>query len=266
MIRCLICLCVLLPLAVGRTTVVTAQTWRGGSGTSAFGSGFGGSGFGTSGFGNAGFGASRFGNTGFGGGFGQSGFGNAGFGGSGFGGGFGGGGFGGGGSMFGNQSFGMGGYAGGQSFVGRDSGDMAAVFNEMGRAGTQFFNQMNRNVSRGTRDRQPAQPVENVPQLMRVELQVAFDAPLPTPAAVANKLRTRLGKILAEHNIAQPIVTMEGDTAVLRGIAASEHQRLVLEKLIALEPGVRQVRNEMVVIAPPAAAPPSAAVPPATGS
>jgi hypothetical protein len=47
---------------------------------------------------------------------------------------------------------------------------------------------------------------------------------------------------------------MEGDTAVLRGVAATDSQRLVLEKLVALEPGVRQVRNEMTVIAPPAAA------------
>jgi hypothetical protein len=53
--------------------------------------------------------------------------------------------------------------------------------------------------------------------------------------------------------MAQPAVTMEGDTAVLRGVAASESERLVLEKLVMLEPGVRQVRNEMVVTAPPAA-------------
>jgi hypothetical protein len=121
----------------------------------------------------------------------------------------------------------------------------------MGRAGTQFFNQMTRNMSPSTRDRATAQPVANVPQPMRVELQVAFDAPRPVPVAVESKLRARLGKILAEHNIAQPAVTMEGDTAVLGGVAASESQRLVLEKLVSLEPGVREVRNEMVVIAPP---------------
>jgi hypothetical protein len=230
----------------------------GGSGMSAFGGGgFGGGGFGVSGFGNAGFGASQFGSSGFGGGgFGTSGFGNAGFGASrfgssGFGGPAGGGGMGFGGSIFGNQLSGMGGYGGGPAFVGRDSRDMAATFNQMGRAGTQFFNQMTRNMS--TRDRPTAQQVANIPQPMRVELQVAFDAPRPTSLVVANNLQARLGKILAEHSIAQPDVTMDGDIAVLRGVAASESQRLVLEKLVSLEPGVREVRNEMVIIAPPAA-------------
>ena len=242
------------------------QSWMGTTGTSAFGgSAFGTGGIGPSGFGNAGFGASRFGSGGFGSqGFGTSGFGNAGFGASRFGGGgFGTGGVGVGGSVFGGQTFGVSGYGGGPSFIGRDSGDMAAAFNAMGRAGTQFFNQMNPNITRSTRDRQLDEPVETMPQPMRVELEVAFDAPRPTPAAVANKLRTRLGKILADHGIDQPAITMEGDTAVLSGVAASESQRLVLEKLVMLEPGVRQVRNEMVVSAPPAAAMPAAAMPPA---
>jgi hypothetical protein len=131
----------------------------------------------------------------------------------------------------------------------------------MGRAGTQFFNQMNRNIARPSRDRQPATAVESVPQPMRVALRVAFDAPRPTASSITSRVRARLGKILADHGIDQPALTMEGDTAVLRGLAASDSQRLVLEKLVSLEPGVRQVRNEMVVIEPPAA--PAAATAPA---
>jgi hypothetical protein len=38
---------------------------------------------------------------------------------------------------------------------------------------------------------------------------------------------------------------------VLRGTATDEGQRLVLEKLVALEPGVKSVRNE-ITIAPSA--------------
>ncbi len=263
---------------VAAAAVVRGQGWSGASGTSAFGGGLGGGGVGGSGLGSAGFGNSRFGggggfgqggfgsggfgNTGFGGGrFGGGGFGGGGFGGGGFGGGgFGGGGFGGGGfggGGFGGGGFGGGGFGGGQNFIGRDAADMAAVANQLGRAGGQFFNQANRNVNRATRNRQPAQAVETVPQPMRVQLQVAFAAPRPAPAVVANSVRTRLAKILTEHNIAQPAVTMEGDTAVLRGVAATESQRLVLEKLVGLEPGVRQVRNEMTVIAPPVATSPA---------
>jgi hypothetical protein len=242
----LVCLIAAFSFAVGR--VACAQNW-GGGGTSAFGSSMGGSGFGSSSFGNAGFGGSRFGSSGIG----SSSFGNSGMGGSRFGNSsFGTSTFGMSNSMTGGQSLGSGGYGGGQNFVGRDSADMASTFNQMGQAGTQFFNQMNRNMSRSQRSEQPA-ALANPPQPVRVEIQVAFRAPRPSSAAVGDTLRIRLGKILSEHEIAQPTVTMAGDTAVLGGVAATESQRLVLEKLVSLEAGVRQVRNEMTVNAQPAA-------------
>ncbi|MCI0332697.1 MAG: BON domain-containing protein [Planctomycetes bacterium] len=243
----------------GMTTLAHAQGF-GRSNASAFGSGFGSSGFGSSSFGSGGFGGSGFGSSSFGSGFGGSGFGANSFGTSGFGsGGFGGSSFGRGG--LGNSSFGtgglgntgFGGYGGGQNFVGRDSADMANVWNQMGQAGTRFFNQMNRGMSRNNnRESSSAQAGENVPQPMRVALKVAFTAPSPSSAELTNNIRRRIGRVLAVQNIAAPQISMEGDVAVLVGVAASESQRLVLEKLVAMEPGVREVRNEMTVVPPTA--------------
>jgi hypothetical protein len=234
------------------------------SGTSAFGgnsfgSGFGNSGFGSSGFGNSGFGGS--GNSGFGG-FGNSGVGNSGFGGmgnSGFGGfgnsGFGNSGFGGmGNSGFGgagNSGFGgggntgYGGNMGGQNF----GGGTSDTWSQFGQASTQFFNNMNRNMGRQNRQRNDSSSanVENPPQEMRVRLEVAFNAPRPTTEQLASSLGTKLSTILARQGIVAPEVTLEGNVAVLRGVAATDGQRLVLEKLIAMEPGIRAVRNEMTV-------------------
>jgi hypothetical protein len=227
-------------------------------GMSAFGSsGMGGGGFGSSGFGGSGFGGgggmsgfggggSGFGNSGFGGGgFGSSGFGQSGFGNSGFGGGgFGNSGFGGSG-MGGNQ------YGGGQSFVGRDAADMQNTFQQTNRAQTQFFNNMNRQMSRNNNRDRKATTTQNPSQPMRMDIQVAFKAPRPTSEAVATKLRTRLTKILAQHQMSQPVLTMQGDTAVLSGVAASESERQVIGQLVALEAGVRSVRNEMTVVGAP---------------
>jgi PPE-repeat protein len=224
---------------------------RGGA-MSAFGNtGLGSSGFGSSGFGNSGFGNSGFGGGGMGGrGFGSSGFGNSGFGGGGFGnspfgqGGFGNSGFGN--SGFGNSGFG-GQYGGGQQFVGRDATDMQGAFQQTSRAQTQFFNNMNRQFARQNRDRRPATTTENPPQPMRVEVRVAFQAPRPTSEVVANTLRARLTKILSARGMSQPVVTMQGDTAILTGVAASDSERQVIGQLAALEQGVREVRNEMTV-------------------
>jgi hypothetical protein len=219
----------------------SAFSGGGGMGGGGFGGsgGFGGGGMGGSGFGGGGMGSSGFG--GMGGGMGSSGFGNSGFGG--------------GQSGFGNSGFGNtgGGNGGQQNFVGRDANDIQATFGQMGKASTQFFNNMNRNMRNGSRKstkktvQAPAQPV-------RVAVKVAFDAPRPPSDQVARDISTRLTKILAANHMSQPTVKIEGDTVVVSGTAKSENERDVISQLLAIEPGIRNVRNEMTVGQPTGAA------------
>ena len=241
----------LVALALSASNVAYAQS-RSGGGSSSFGSsGFGG------GMGSSGFGSSGMGSSGFGGGMGSSGFGSSGFGGMGGGGmgssGFGGsGGFGGssGQGGFGNSGFGnsgFGGQGGGQQFVGRDATDMQGTFMQSNQASTQFFKNMNRQMSRNNRNANKAVTATNPPQPMRMEVRVAFNATPTSSDVVGNTLRARLAKILSDHNMSQPLLTMQGDTAVLSGVAASDSERLVIGQLVALEQGVRAVRNEMTV-------------------
>lgn len=213
-------------------------------GSGGFGSSMGGMGGGMGGFGNSmggGFGGGMGGNSGFGGG--QSAFGNSGFG--------------------GNSRSGMG---GGQSnFVGRDANDMSATFGQMGgKAGQQFFNNMNRSMKNNNRrSNKSQQTAQAAGQPMRVDVKVAFAVPRPTPNQSAAEIRTRLSKILVANKMVMPTVKMEGDTVVLTGSAANESQRAVISQLLALEPGIRTVRNEMT-IAQPAGAP--SGIAPAPGS
>jgi hypothetical protein len=234
--------------------IASAQRMGGGAGgTSGFGStGFGMGGFGSSGFGSSGFGSSGMGGTSaFGrgamgaGGMGSSGFGGGGMSAFGRGGGMGGSGFGGG---MGGSGFGGGGM-GGQSFVGRDGGDMQAIMGQMGRAGTQFFNQMSRNMSNRNRFRQqqPGQGEENERPPVRVRLEMGFSSTPAAPSVVASNLNTRLAQLSVDHSLGAPQISVEGGTVVLRGTAESESQIQVLERFVMLEPGVMNVRNEMVV-------------------
>jgi BON domain len=239
-----------LAILLAACDIATAQGRTGG--TSAFGSsGFGSSGFGSSGFGSSGFGSSGMGRSG---GFGSSGFGASGFGSSGFGGsGFGNSSLGRGGSSgFGNSGFGSGQFGGGQNFVGRDAADMQNTFSQTSKASTQFFNNMNRQMARNNRRNAPSTKTSRNPQqVMRTEVQVAFTAQPPGNEAVASTLRTRLAKILADHHMTLPTVTMQGDTVVVSGAAASDGERQVIGQLVSLEPGVRAVRNEMTVAGEP---------------
>jgi hypothetical protein len=144
---------------------------------------------------------------------------------------------------FGNTGYGS--NTGGQNFGGGSSD----TWNQFGQSANQFFNNMNRNMGRQNRQRNDSSSanIENPPQEMRVKLQVAFNAARPTTEQLAAKLGAKLSTILARQGIVAPEVTLEGDVAVLRGVAATDGQRLVLEKLIAMEPGISAVRNEMTV-------------------
>ena len=53
--------------------------------------------------------------------------------------------------------------------------------------------------------------------------------------------------------MSQPNVTMEGDTAVVSGTATSENERDVISQLLAMEPSIHNVRNEMTIAEPAAA-------------
>jgi hypothetical protein len=234
---------VLLAMAVdGR-----AQFQSGGTGTSSSSSGFGSSGFGSTGFNQGGFGSTGFGSTNLGnsGGFGSIGIGSGGFGGRSIGtGGFSS-------QGFGSQGFGsqgqMGLGQGGQQFVGRDASDMQSVFNNLGRNSNQFFQTLNRSMGANRGRQANQQQPENVRPPVHVQLRVAFDYARPTPTVVARDLGRRLEKVLAEHHVSQPEVVWDGGTATLRGSAANESQRMVLENLVQLEPGVSAVVNQMTL-------------------
>ena len=202
--------------------------------------GSGGFGSGTNGF--SGFGGSAFANSSsFGGNFGNA-FGSNGFGSGG--GGLGGGGMGG--QGFGGQQ-GMNGAEGGQNFIGRSGSDMQSMMKAMGEGSNQFFRQLNRTLGQGNRGRQNNQQQENAELPVRVRINLAFDGPTPAPTNLAATVEEHVDKICSAHKIAAPNIEVDGGTVVLSGTAASDNQRLVIEKLVSLEPGVSQVLNQMTV-------------------
>ena len=197
-------------------------------------SGFGsGTGFGSTGLGSSasGFGTGSFG-SGFGqgqSGFGQSGLGNTGFGNTGFGGlGMGQGGF--------DQS------AGG--FVGRDSSDVTAMFENMTRQGQQFMNRIERSINRGQNaDAGPAQTKQRV----RVQLKIGFDYPNPADSPMVSEFTARLATLLADRKVAGMSFERDGGNVVVTGTATDDFERMLVEQLIAQQPGITSVTNRMTV-------------------
>jgi len=94
-------------------------------------------------------------------------------------------------------------------------------------------------------------------QSLRMPVQLGFSTPaVHTPAVVADRVQTRLDRIPRIREMGSVTVEMEGQTAVLRGQVATAADRELVAKMLLLEPGISDVRNELTS-APPADNPPA---------
>ena len=238
-VRCGAALMICLMFASSAALAQRGSTFGGGTlgGSSAPGGGFGG-GLGGGGFGGGGPGS-------FGGGFGG--------GSGGFGGGFGGGiGAGFGGSAFGPQmggGLGFGGSGGAQGFLGRDPSDVQSFFQGL-RQFQQEVQQQQRQIQRRERQSRAAEIAagEKQPLKVRVQLRVAFRHPQLLSAPQQTTLAARLERAFDDYEVVDGRILVEGERVTLEGHVSDPHQRLVLEKLVALEPGIEQVVNRLQLL------------------
>ena len=189
------------------------------------------------GFGNAGFGGSSgigggLGTGSFGqGGLGQGGLGSSGFGGTGFG---------------GQTGFGQGGFGQSNSgFVGRDSSEVTSMFQNMARQGQQFMNRVERSINRNSRNTRDTG--ETTQQQVRVKLKVGFTPPAASTSPMTTAMGERLGKVLAGREVVNLGVLQDGSRITLTGVATSDFERRLVEQLVAQQPGITGVTNQMTV-------------------
>jgi len=90
-------------------------------------------------------------------------------------------------------------------------------------------------------------------QQLRVPLRIgpnSFPFSSPTPAVSTGpnlRVQNRLARLPQLKNGGSLKVEMEGQVAVLRGEVASQHERDLVGRLVLLEPGIADVRNELQV-------------------
>ncbi|HUE74469.1 MAG TPA: BON domain-containing protein [Pirellulaceae bacterium] len=82
---------------------------------------------------------------------------------------------------------------------------------------------------------------------LRIPIRMDFT---PTPVATSRftaQFQKRLGKLPGLTTVGPIQVVLEGETVVLRGVVASEGDRLLAADLAKLEPGIDVVKNELTV-------------------
>jgi len=113
-------------------------------------------------------------------------------------------------------------------------------------------------------NRVPPDPLGRRARPYAPRLIVAFEYPQPSDDELQSTLAEYVLRVPGMDRLGPIEVSVVGQTAILRGVVASEHQRDVAEQLVLLEPGVRAIRNELVLADPASQAPvaPSPAAPP----
>ena len=87
---------------------------------------------------------------------------------------------------------------------------------------------------------------------IRVSIGVGFRRPIVAPARVSRALAQRLSNCRRVQVVSPVEVVIQGRTATLRGVVATQYDRALAEQLARLEAGIGQVRNELVVAVAPA--------------
>lgn len=164
------------------------------------------------------------------------------------------------GDIFGNAAS-MGNIAGGSSVFGDQTGGglrQAGGLNSLmggqrfgGGFGSNFGNQRNRGRGGGEDFRGERNSRQR--SYYRPALSIAFSPPAVSDAAVAQKLNRQVSLLqnrergIRLNGSSDINVTFEDRTAVLRGSVATAYERDLAERMASLQPGVNQVRNELLV-------------------
>lgn len=96
-------------------------------------------------------------------------------------------------------------------------------------------------------NRMPPEPITRQARPYAPRYVVGFDYPLPTNEAMEATLGRQLLRVPGMERLGPIEVSVVGQTATLRGEVASQHQSDVAEQLVLLEPGIREVQNELIV-------------------
>jgi osmotically-inducible protein OsmY len=93
----------------------------------------------------------------------------------------------------------------------------------------------------------------NTPSIS-TQLTVGFESRASDTQKFSTLLAQRLARLPALHWSSPGQIEVQGQTVILRGTVATEHDRDLAERVVRLEPGVDQVQNQLVV-APKSAKP-----------
>jgi hypothetical protein len=156
------------------------------------------------------------------------------------------------GSMYGGRTYGSVTTAGGSSMTGSGStaGGTRSTSSSTSSGGSGRGGSSTSTSSTGRRGATPTKPTAPKQQFFEPRIEVGFDVAPQKTTAVAMNVVTSLGVNKAGSRFGGVRVSIDGQTAILRGLVASQNDRQLAEQITLLEPDVSSVRNELLVRRP----------------
>lgn len=88
---------------------------------------------------------------------------------------------------------------------------------------------------------------QNSTPVIRTRLRSAVDVRYPSQTQIQQQANRQLRSLPYRSGINGVNVVVDGNTAVISGVVASQKQRRMSELLMRLEPGIRQIDNQVTV-------------------
>ena len=107
------------------------------------------------------------------------------------------------------------------------------------------FGGMGRGMMGGMMGGQQEQPGAN----LRFPFVVKFNVSPILPAKVRSQAQARLAKLQGLSKYNKVAVELEGVTATLSGQVVSQREKTLVERLVLLEPGINDVKNDLIIVA-----------------
>ena len=107
------------------------------------------------------------------------------------------------------------------------------------------FGGMGRGMMGGMMGGQQEQPGAN----LRFPFVVKFNVSPILPAKVRSQAQNRLSKLPGLSKYNKVAVELDGVTATLSGQVVSQREKTLVERLVLLEPGINDVKNDLVIVA-----------------
>jgi len=137
----------------------------------------------------------------------------------------------------------------GQGLVGRSADDVRRNFLEW--LGSERRNRNSdmsvEDLNERRRARRSRQGRRNPPPPVHVHLRPKFQYPQLAAARVTADVQSRISAILSARDAGTVRVVVEDRKATLSGSVRSEYERLLLAKLVAIEPGISRVENRITI-------------------